>query len=126
MKTPFLTLTIPGRPTVLKNNKRIFSRGRGLRAIVLPSERFVKWESEAAHYIKKTFKGHLVDFECEIHFKFFFSNRQAEADVSNLIEGPADLLQKTGVVKNDKLFKKVVAEKFFGEEPRTEIEIFKL
>lgn len=94
--------------------------------MVLPSKKFVEWERQAAAYLRKGFQGHLVDYRCEAHFRFYFLNHQAEADVSNLIEGPADLLQKVGILKDDKLFQRIVAEKFFGETPRTEIEIYKL
>lgn len=67
----------------------------------------------------------LIDFPIEVHFKFYFANRQGEADLSNMLSGPEDLMQRLGVITNDRLIMRIVAEKFFGHDPRTEIEIFK-
>lgn len=67
----------------------------------------------------------VLDEPLYVIYKFYFANRQAEPDVSNLIEGPQDVLQKAGIIKNDRLIMRVMAEKFFGVgEPRTEIEIY--
>lgn len=124
--TPLITLTIPGRPLVLKNSKRIFGRGgRGKRKIVLPSAQYSEWERSALNAVSRSFKGQLVDWPCEVHYRFYFENRAGEADVSNLCEGPGDVMQKAGVLKNDKLIMRIHAEKFFGHIPRTEISIYK-
>lgn len=122
---PVLFVTIPGRVMVLKNSKRVIFRGPRRRASVLPSPQYSKWERHAANWLRLSFKGHLIDWPCEAHFKFYFQNRQGEADVSNLIEGPADVLQKVGILKDDKLIMRVVAEKFFGSEPRCEISFYR-
>src|SRR3954464_6999216 len=117
-----VTLTIPGRPRVLKNSKRIFGRGR--RKIVLPSAAYVKWESHAMASLLRHKSIALIDVPVTAKFKFYFANRQSEPDVSNLIEGPQDVLVRAGFLKNDRLVMRVEAEKFFGEAPRTEIEIY--
>lgn len=117
-------LIIGGRPYVLKNNKRIYGRGR--KKIVLPSKKYSAWETDACLSVRKQYQGDPINFEVGITYKFYFENRMAEADTSNLIEGVQDVLQKMGVIENDKLVMKVVAEKFFGhEDARTEVTIFK-
>lgn len=116
--------TIPGRPSVKKNNKRIFSRGRFKK--VLNSLKYEAWERDAILHFKKhgpkDFKK--IDQTLEAKFYFYFENKMAEADTSNLIEGPQDLLTKLGVIKDDKLIKRLTAEKFFYDSPRTLIELY--
>lgn len=120
---PVVTLTIPGRVISLKNSKRIVCRGRFPK--VLKSERYEEWEAGAMAALKRSFKGHLVDYPCELHARFYFANRQNEADLSNMVQGPEDVLQALGILANDRLIMREVTEKFFGHDPRVEIEIYK-
>lgn len=108
---------------MLKNGKRIFGRGR--RKVVLPSPQYALWERNALRALSVRKNVCLVDFPCVVHMRFYLANRSGEPDVSNLIEGPADVMQKAGILKDDKLIMRVQAEKFFGAEPRVEIEIYK-
>lgn len=124
-QSPVVQLMIPGRPAILKNSKRVIARGPGRRAIVLPSLRYQNWEQHAALWLQRSFKGHLIDYPIIADFRFYFANRQAEPDVSNLIEGPADVMQKVGILKNDRLIVRLMAEKFFGHDPRTEIDLYR-
>lgn len=122
-RKPIVMLTIPGRVISLKNSKRIVCRGRFPK--VLPSERYVEWEANAMAVLKRSFKGQLVDYPCELHARFYFANHSAESDLSNCIQGPEDVLQTLGLLKDDKLIQRMRLEKFFGHEPRVEIEIYK-
>lgn len=122
-RKPIITLTIPGRVISLKNSKRIVCRGRYPK--LLPSERYVEWEANAMAALKRSFKGQLVDYPCELHARFYFANHSAESDLSNCIQGPEDVLQTLGILADDKLIMRIVSEKFFGESPRVEIEIYK-
>ncbi len=123
--SPIVTLTIPGRVGILKNSKRVIARGRGRRAIVLPSLRYSDWERHAARELSKRLTVALIDVPVEAHFRFFFKNHQGESDLSNMLGGPEDVLQRVGVIANDRLIYRIEAEKFFGHDPRTEIEIYK-
>lgn len=123
IKKPVVVLTIPGRVISLKNSKRIVCRGRFPK--VLPSERYAQWRLDAIAAHSCSFKGHLVDYPCEVHARFYFKNRANEADLSNMIQGPEDLMQELGILKDDKLICRSISEKFFGHEPRVEIEIYK-
>lgn len=119
------SLTIPGRPIVKKNTQRTVGRGRATRRISSPQ--FVEWESRAMAELLGQLKRkprEAITRECVAHFRFFFANRQSEADVSNLIEGPQDLLVKAGVLKDDRLIVCLSAWKYFGHEPCTQISIF--
>lgn len=63
---------------------------------------------------------------CPLFAKFYFHflNRQSESDTSNCIEGPADVLTRAGVIKDDKLIVALYAQKEFGLEPKTIIELY--
>lgn len=126
-KLALVMLTIPGRPIVKKNTQRIVGSGKARRRILSP--KYLAWEQSAMlnamAVLKRSFKGHLVDYPIRLLLKFYFADRQAEADVSNLVEGPQDLLVKLGVLKDDRLVHELRAFKFFGHDPRTEISIFK-
>lgn len=119
--------TIPGRPIVKKNTQRVVGRGKSKRAIYSPQ--FIAWERVALAVIRGLWQG--AQPICEpirAKFTFHFINRQAEPDVSNLIEGVQDALTKAGVIADDRLIKIVTAEKCFGEvsEPATLVEIHSL
>lgn len=62
----------------------------------------------------------------EVRYRFFFVNRQSEADTSNLVEGVSDALQKSGVIEDDKLIHILHASKSFGGEARVEIEVARI
>lgn len=121
---PIFECTILGRPIVKKNTQRVVGYGR--RKHVIYSKKFLEWQSVANATIQRRAGVTLLITEpIEAEFKFYFKNRAAEADVSNLIEGPQDVLKKTGIISDDKLIMRVRGEKFFGHEPRTEIRLYK-
>lgn len=112
--------TILGRPIVKKNTARRYRR------IVCYSPKFIQWEKQALLQLGKLRKiNPLIDFPIEARFRFYFTNKMAEPDVSNLIEGPQDLLKKAGIISDDRIIQRVTGEKYFGQEARTEIEIYK-
>ncbi len=119
--TTLFKCIIPGRAIVKKNTKRIVGAGRFKKIIY--SKRFQFWEASFVLYLRKIWKLPPIDHPVEAIFKFYFKNHQGEADTSNLIEGPQDCLVKGGVLKDDRLVQRLIAEKHFECEPMTEIEL---
>ena len=119
-------VSIPGRVPVKKNTQRVFGRGKFRRAVY--SKAYLAWEEVALEKIRKKRKDlRTIDEYCEARFKFYFKNHQWEADVSNLCEGPQDCLETCDILCNDKLIKRIKAEKFFDDQnPRVEIELHTL
>jgi Holliday junction resolvase RusA-like endonuclease len=117
-----ISITIPGRVGILKNGKSIFVKHG--RLFVIPKQKYVDWEKMAVLECKSQFRGETIDTPVEMRAKFYFPNHQHEIDCSNGVQGPEDVLQKAGVIKDDKLIYREVLEKFFGHEPRVEIKIF--
>jgi Holliday junction resolvase RusA-like endonuclease len=122
--TPLFECTIDGRPVVKKNTKKFSSKGG-----VYYSPQFKAWEVKAILQVRKEMKRFPAERfpfreSVEIHLDFHFKNHQWEGDVSNYTEGPQDLLQKCGVILNDKLIYKILAEKIFSGEEKTIIKLF--
>lgn len=119
---PIFTCEIPGRCMVKKNTQRVFGTGKGKR--VRYSDQYNFWERVAQLTLAKR-RVPLIEAHIEVHFHFYFKNHRAEPDVSNLIEGPQDVLTKMGIIKDDRIIQKVVAEKHFDDPvEKTEIIIF--
>lgn len=119
----FFSCTIPTRCPSKKNTQKVV-RKHG-RTFVLYTKQFREWEALALATLKQAWSGRDAFTEpMEARFRFYFKNHQHEADLSNIVEAPQDALQKAGVIKDDKLIWIARLEKFFGEEPRVEIELY--
>lgn len=115
---------IPGRPIVKKNTQRVVGVGRSKRVIYSP--KFLAWEQQALFSIKQAHTNKFIfSEEISAEYTFIFKNKQGEADVSNLVEGVSDALQKAGVIVDDKQIVKLTAYKQFSEdqEPGTHLVI---
>lgn len=116
--------TIPGRPYVKKNCQRTI--GFGKRKRVIYSANFRKWNQDAILYMREVWKGKdTLDEQIEVTYRFYFKEKQSEADVSNLCEAPGDALKEAGIIKDDILIYRLIAEKYFYANPRLEIELRK-
>jgi len=118
-----ISITIPGRVGILKNGKSIFWKNG--RMIVIPKPQYKEWEQKAILECRNQFRGQTIEVPVEMQAQFYFANHQHEVDCSNAAQGPEDVLQKAGVLKDDKLIYRSTLEKFFGHDPRVEIKIFK-
>jgi len=115
--------TIPGRVPVKKNTQKVVLLQTGRRAAIY-SAKFRSWEEGAileciqANKSRRCYAGPMIAF-----FSFYFQDHMHEPDVSNLVEGPQDVLKKAGVIEDDRLIHELHARKIFdsNEEPRVEI-----
>lgn len=112
---------IPGRVPVKKNTARHYRHG------VVYTKAYQNWEMLACGIIRKVGIPNSISEYCEARFLFYLKNHQWEPDVSNVCEGPQDVLETCGILCNDKLIKRVIAEKFFDDpNPRVIIELHTL
>lgn len=117
--------TINGRPIVKKNTQKIVRRYGTTVAIYTPQ--FLEWQKSAMVSLKQAnMSREMITVPIEARFKFYFKNRSGEADLSNLIEAPQDVMKKAGVIEDDRLIQVIHATKHFGHEPRVEIELYAL
>lgn len=125
MKLLFRT-EIPGRVCIKKNStRRVYAKGR---LITLASERYLDWQKMAVSFVERErVKARIATpIACKLFAKYYFhfKNRQAEPDTSNCVEGPQDVLTRAGVIVDDKQIWSFYAEKDFGLEPKTIIELY--
>jgi Holliday junction resolvase RusA-like endonuclease len=116
---------IPGRAVIKKNTMR-----RAGRAVYYTAA-FLAWEKHAefAVRMKRATEPDIAfpfSKPMELHLDFHFKSHQWEGDTSNYVEGPQDLLQKCGVIENDKLIYEIRAKKIFDGTERTIIKLYDL
>lgn len=92
-----ISLVIRGKPTSKKTSARqVFAKGR---MIPIPSKDYVTYERSACLQLAVQYKAPPIEDMCRVTAFFYRDNR---TDVDNLIGGLLDILQKAGVIKNDR------------------------
>lgn len=94
-----MLITIKGRVISKKNNWLAVRTRYGAR--IVASSRWNKFEKEAISQIKKQYKGQTIKKNLFVDYTFLLKATGA-VDLDNLIVGVNDLLQKAGVIENDR------------------------
>lgn len=125
MSKPIFSCSVPGRAGIKKNRtQRRFLPKQG-RYVTMPSDAYIAWADFASVHVSQALAARdPIMIPLEANYRFYFKNRANEADVSNCVEGIADVMQKVGVFKDDRQIMRFTAEKFFGHEPRTEVDLY--
>lgn len=121
-----LAFTVSGAPRAKKNSMRLVKH-RG-RIIPIPSKAWMKWASEAlirTGAIETQLRLNAtetirVPVNCRA---LFYCDTARSVDIVNLMEGLADLLEKRGVIENDRqIIQWDGTRKFIDREnPRVEV-----
>jgi len=91
------TITVTGRPISKKNSKRIITvRGR---PILISSKAYLLFEKSALWQLKAYKERH--QGPVEVHYVFEMKGKM-DTDFDNLISGLNDVLEKAGIIDNDK------------------------
>jgi Holliday junction resolvase RusA-like endonuclease len=123
---------ISGRPIVKKNTQKVVRFKNGFTKKI-DSPQYQKWKTNALFWIYQARRDHIndahqfkqIDTPIQASFRFYFNNHQAEADLSNLLEGPADLLKESGIIKDDSLIHSFDgSRKVFGKGEGLIIELY--
>lgn len=108
-----LSFTIIGRPISKKNSRRFIRRGRA--TISLPSEAYKKYElsiiEQSSDWGAMPDEATAIILESEIHMK---GNMGSRTDLSNMVQGIEDALERAGVIANDVLIHEHRTKKFWG------------
>lgn len=94
--------TLPGRPGILKNSKRIVRRGPK-KIGVLKSEAYIQWATIAGALLRRTHTGPPISEPVNLSVTLYYQDHAGEQDCTNAIQGIEDLLAEVGVLENDKL-----------------------
>lgn len=126
---PIFECVIPGRPMVKKNGQKVVTIRRGRRSFKtkVNTPQYQEWENEAAKTVRRARHQINGPINCHIHarFIFYFENRQAEADLSNLYEGIQDVLKTQGIIVDDILIESHDgSRKRFYQTPRLEVKLY--
>lgn len=118
--------TIPGRPYIKKNGAKVYRTGQTRRLIY--SRNYIQWETLAKTKIALAKKDCATPLPLKgpLNLKavFYFENHSGEPDLSACYEGLQDVLQKMGIIENDKqIYGHNGSTKVFGKEPRVEFEL---
>lgn len=92
-------IRLPFRVASKKNSKRIITTGRYPRMI--PSKYYVEFEAKAIKYLEENYSNIKFEGAVYIDYKFFMKGK-LDADADNLEAGINDVLEKTGIIDNDK------------------------
>ena len=106
------TITIVGRPISKKNSKRAF------RHVVLPSVAYVRFEKDALQQLKAVKKHYSGDLDVSYSFTY---KGKLWTDCDNAIAGLNDILQKSGIIDDDKQIKSGTFIVTTGKDWLTEI-----
>lgn len=118
---------VEGRPGIKKNGKSVFVKNG--RAIITTSRNYKDFEKQATLCLLQQKARTLLDlpfrFPLNVCFKFYCPSHQYEFDLSNAVQGLEDILQKIGIIEDDKLIYSLDgSRKIFGADRfYTEIEI---
>lgn len=101
MATPrTITLFIPGRPATKKTGQRII-RVAG-RPIIAPSKAYCDYEDWAILNLRRQCKEHFLG-KVAIQATWAMPNRASWPDWCGLAQGLGDILEKAGIIENDRL-----------------------
>ena len=110
-------IIIYGRPISKKNNKRAF------RHVVLSSVAFLKFEKSALEQLKKVKEHYSGDVDVSYAFTY---KGKLWTDCDNAMAGINDILQKSGIIDDDKQIKSGTFIVTTGNDWKTEILISSL
>ena len=97
----YLKFAIPGQVIAKKNSQRVVKLGR-VRAI-RPSKAYDAWEEVALQELQyKRIPEWRGTYPVELRV-FFFRKTKAKFDLSNMLEGVQDVLQKSGIIVDDSM-----------------------
>ena len=90
------TTTIFGTPTTKKNHSRFIRPG-----LILPSKPWCAYEKDSLPQLKAAWKGQ--DALCRpLNMKATIHRAKLSGDLIGYLQGICDLLEKSGIVENDK------------------------
>lgn len=116
-----LCLTILGHPVTKKNSQIL--RCRGGRPLIVQSKKYRQYEkmvlAQMVHYT-----GPRYNCPVRVNARYYLKDNRWP-DLNNLMAGTADILEKAGIIENDRQIVSWDGSRIMGksEEPRVEIVI---
>lgn len=118
-----IKLTLLGRPATKKNSGRIVKCGNFPK--LLPSKAYTQYEANCLKQITGAHKGKIKG-KCWVKALYWLPDRRWWPDLLGVEQATGDILQKAGVIANDKDIISWDGSRIAGidkDNPRTEVEI---
>lgn len=118
-----MLLTIIGAPRTKKNSQRIM-RGRGGRPFVAQSAQHDAWAGPAILQLRARW-GLRTPLDGHINLRALIYRERATGDLGNYLAAVCDVLERSGVVLNDKFIEGFDGSRMLkdAKNPRIEIEL---
>jgi Holliday junction resolvase RusA-like endonuclease len=118
-------IVIPGQPITKKNSQIpiVLPNGRGM---IIQSKGFRRYEKDCLRELMTYSGPRNMDMPIWITVKYWLRNRRSRPDLINLIAATSDILEKAGIVVNDRQFECWDGSEIVGispNNPRVEITI---
>lgn len=117
-----ISLTILGRPTPKKNNAVMVAN----RNLILPSKAFRVYEKDALKQLLK-YGNQYIDGPVHVTALYWMPDARWAPDMVGLMQATADILEKAGIIPNDRNIRSWDGTRIMGEydkaNPRAEITI---
>lgn len=120
-----MKLIIRGRPATKKNSSRVVRNGKFTR--VLPSKAYEEYEKVALLQLRRH-RMSPIDEPMMVCCHYYLPDRRWWPDLVGLLQATSDILQKGGIIADDKFIVSYGDSRICGlskSNPRVEIEIEK-
>lgn len=98
MGNKFYSLVIPGRPATKKNSSRYIPKIHRL----IPSKAYQNYEKIAVKALREQYKEEPIDNPVIVTARYIMDNRRAWPDLVGLMQATGDILQRAGVIADDR------------------------
>lgn len=118
-------IVLPGRPITKKNSQRISINRRTGKRFVRPSKAYSEYEEICLWHLK-AYRGKQYDSPVGLKVEYWMPNRRSWPDLIGLLQATSDILEKAGILADDKLIVSYDGSRIVGvdkDNPRAEITI---
>lgn len=118
-------ITIPGRAYTKKNSQKICRNPATGVYFITQSDRYQRYEEECLWRLK-SYRGPKFTSNVRVTCVYWMPSYQSWPDLMGLYQATADILQKAGIIKNDRDIVSMDGSRIAGIDsgnPRVEIEI---
>lgn len=84
--------------------------------MLVSSKAFRQWEADTINSLKGKRPQKPITCDLELVLKLTLKDRRSEPDLSNMLEGPQDIFQKIGIIKNDRQIVRISAIKTINKD----------
>ena len=123
-----MRITLQGRPITKKNSQKIIVNRTTHRPMIIQSDQYRQYE-EACMWILKGLVEKPLSGRFNLCCKYWMPDKRGEPDLIGLLQATADILEKAGIVENDRMFRMFDGSIVVGvdkQNPRVEICISEL